>query len=471
MRRGLGRLRDGRFERVPAADDLGSDAIQALFEDREGSLWIGTGSGGLHRLKDVAFTGIGRRTACRAIRPGRVRGRRGRIWIGGDGGLDLVSEGRAALPGPGRPAGRGRPRHCRRPRGELLGGHLPGPLAAVRNGRATLFTTREGLSDNRVLTPARGPRGRPLDRHLIRGLNRLQDGRITAYTQAAGFRNDRIYALHEDRSGDLWIGTKDGLHRFAGGRVEALLPRAGAPSGSVFSFSEDAAGTLWIGASEGLFRYHAGALHGLHQLGGTAGGRHLHRARRPARQPLGVQQGAAAPPQGRAGPLRHRAQGSHPLAGLRGGGRHAELGMQRRRPARRAGSRDGRLWFPTVRGVAVIRSGPPAAQPGAAAGDPRGDHSRASAASRPAARSGCRLGTDRFRDPLHRAQPGRSREGALPLPAGRVRPGLGRGRGPRSADYTNLPPGAYTFRVTASNDEGVWNEAGARRSGVVPARL
>ena len=31
----------------------------------------------------------------------------------------------------------------------------------------------------------------------------------------------------------------------------------------------------------------------------------------------------------------------------------------------------------------------------------------------------------------------------------------------RSAAYTNLPPGRYRFRVIASNNDGVWNEAGA----------
>jgi signal transduction histidine kinase len=31
----------------------------------------------------------------------------------------------------------------------------------------------------------------------------------------------------------------------------------------------------------------------------------------------------------------------------------------------------------------------------------------------------------------------------------------------RVAYYTNVPPGRYSFRVIASNDEGVWNESGA----------
>ncbi len=32
----------------------------------------------------------------------------------------------------------------------------------------------------------------------------------------------------------------------------------------------------------------------------------------------------------------------------------------------------------------------------------------------------------------------------------------------RSAFYTQLPPGRYTFRVAAANEDGVWNEAGAK---------
>ena len=31
----------------------------------------------------------------------------------------------------------------------------------------------------------------------------------------------------------------------------------------------------------------------------------------------------------------------------------------------------------------------------------------------------------------------------------------------RTAFYTNIPPGRYTFRVTACNNDGVWNETGA----------
>src|SRR4029077_10372289 len=31
----------------------------------------------------------------------------------------------------------------------------------------------------------------------------------------------------------------------------------------------------------------------------------------------------------------------------------------------------------------------------------------------------------------------------------------------RTLNYTNIPAGSYTFRVVASNNDGVWNETGA----------
>jgi len=31
----------------------------------------------------------------------------------------------------------------------------------------------------------------------------------------------------------------------------------------------------------------------------------------------------------------------------------------------------------------------------------------------------------------------------------------------RKAGYTNISPGEYTFRVKASNNDGIWNEEGA----------
>jgi two-component system cell cycle sensor histidine kinase/response regulator CckA len=52
--RGLGRYQNGTYEFLERADGLGSDYVNALAEDHEGSLWIGT-RGGVSQLADVKF--------------------------------------------------------------------------------------------------------------------------------------------------------------------------------------------------------------------------------------------------------------------------------------------------------------------------------------------------------------------------------------------------------------------------------
>ena len=468
-RRGLGRLRDGRFESAPLADELAGDSIPTLFEDREGSLWVGTGSGGLHRLKDVAFTGYGRAAGLSGSPVWAVlEDSRGRVWIGSDGGLDLLDGGRAA-PFPGPPDLRGEVvRAIAEDReGSFWIGTYRGLYrlqSGLRGGRVSLYTTAEGLSDNRVLTLLEDREG-ALWAGTYQGLNRLQDGRVTVYTHDDGLLNDRIFALHQDRSGALWIGTKEGLNRLAGGRIEAFPPRTGGPAGSVFSLQEDAEGTLWIGAADGLFRYRGGTFTAFTPAEGLPEGgvllvlddglgnlwvcnKGLLRIRKDDLATFATQRATQRAAQ-RKGRIRSRAFGAAdgmPSSECSGVGRPAGLR-----------SRDGRVWFPTVRGVAVAH---PAHLPLNRVPPPVVVEEITAGSRSFPARGEVRLppGTDRFQiryTALSFADPANvlfrhKLEGFDPdwVEAGAR----------RSADYTNLPPGAYTFRVAACNDDGLWSE-------------
>ena len=57
----MSRFRDGRFSTLSTRDGLSNDFVRALLSDREGSLLIGTYSGGLSRLRDGKFTAYSRR--------------------------------------------------------------------------------------------------------------------------------------------------------------------------------------------------------------------------------------------------------------------------------------------------------------------------------------------------------------------------------------------------------------------------
>ena len=69
--------------------------------------------------------------------------------------------------------------------------------------------------------------------------------------------------------------------------------------------------------------------------------------------------------------------------------------------------------------------------------------------------------SSRSGDRLYRSQPGRAGEDPFSRQAGRPRSRLaGRRQSNGKAFYTDLPPRNYRFRVIASNNSGVWNEAG-----------
>ena len=58
---GLARVAAGKLQRLPATDPLARASVLALMEDREGNLWVGTETDGLHILRDQRFRMIGTR--------------------------------------------------------------------------------------------------------------------------------------------------------------------------------------------------------------------------------------------------------------------------------------------------------------------------------------------------------------------------------------------------------------------------
>jgi len=159
--------------------------------------------------------------------------------------------------------------------------------------------------------------------------------------------------LHFDRAGRLWAATTSGLWRFAPGDTHRFTRRDGLPTDHMRQIHEDREGTLWIGTyGGGLVRWREGRFttlgrrHGLLDdvvsvvleddydnfwLGGNRGIQRLSRVqanecldgRRPGVDVVGYA--------GESGLLNPEGSG---WPGLR--------------------SRDGRLWFPTFDGLAVV---------------------------------------------------------------------------------------------------------------------
>ena len=91
------------------------------------------------------------------------------------------------------------------------------------------------------------------------GLSRHEAGTFRTYTTADGLAGDQIQALHEDRTGALWIGASvPGLTRFKDGTFQRFGVAEGLPDVPVKAIADDAEGNLWIGTLGGLTRFKDG---------------------------------------------------------------------------------------------------------------------------------------------------------------------------------------------------------------------
>ena len=208
---GIVRLDGGRFETFSTREGLSYDRVKALAFDREGSLWIGTDGGGLNRLRTGIFTPYGRPEGLAADMINAVyEDAGGALWIGSE------EDG----------------------------------LVRYANGKFTPFTAADGLDNKMVVSLYGNKEGTLCVGTYGGGLYRLQDGRFTHYTSADGLPSDEVSALYDDGAGTLWIGTNGGIARLSGGRFTTITTEDGLASPYVISLAPGHNG-LWIGTYGG----------------------------------------------------------------------------------------------------------------------------------------------------------------------------------------------------------------------------
>ena len=439
---GLHRLKRAPFRVYGTADGLADRNVYSVYEARDGAVWVGSFDGHTTRIGPEGVTNS------RVSRAGSywiksiLQDRAGRLWVGDATGVQLC-----ALPAM----------RCARPASDPIGAASVHAIHEDTAG-ALWFGSDAGLfrlddAGWRRWSEAEGAPPPPVrvfqqtrDGALWMGtagggLARHHRGRFRRVTTADGLPFDHVRSLHEDADGWLWVGTEGrGLARLdprawgeAGrrGRIVTVRARDGLFDEVIHQILPDDFGRLWMSTNRGIFWVDR-------------------------RELLAFADGRVA---------RIHSTGYTERDGLRN--REANGGSQ---PAGTR-TRDGRLWFPTQDGVAVVdpsrirgnRVAPPVAIEQVVAGG---------TARRPGAEA-LSLGTTE-RDlqidytALSFLAPSnvRFRYRLAPYDAGWVDAGSR-----RTAFYTRVPPGRYTFRVIASNNDGVWNEQGAALALVLAPHL
>ncbi|HSR32931.1 MAG TPA: two-component regulator propeller domain-containing protein, partial [Anaerolineae bacterium] len=252
------------------SESLSSDSVSALLVDRQGDLWIGTAGGGLNRLAlskvggsdPVAGTFVRYRhdpdnpdSLSNDMVLSILEDSAGNVWVGTLDGLDRFDPSADS----GQPKNQVSFTHYR---------HDPeDPQSLSENVILSLHEDRSNVlwvgtvdGANRFnrredqfihYRKDRDPPEEPT--YGLDVSSRLQD------PQPSILSDGRVLAVHEDRAGELWIGTFDGgLNRLdrLSGKLSVYRHDPADPtslsSNEVGAVYEDRAGILWVGTGNGF---------------------------------------------------------------------------------------------------------------------------------------------------------------------------------------------------------------------------
>jgi signal transduction histidine kinase/ligand-binding sensor domain-containing protein len=445
-------------ERLQLADGR----VHALLEDRERNVWVGTNAG-LHRfsranvVRDIAPQCVQDEYLAAAIVPGdngslwlacgdladaylaeardgavasrqtapfftaAHRDDEGTIWVGGPTALGHLENGRVvSTPLPAEVFDRPIQGLTRDADGALWASVTRRGTYRVADGRWLKNGGLDALPDEWALVQAVEEGGTLWFGYPNNRIARIKDGVVELFDAVHGLDVGNPLAILA-REGEVWVGGELGFARFDGARFVAIRDTANAPLKGVSGIVKTRAGDLWLNGAAGI----------------------THVAREEVEQ-------VVRDPDHR---LRHETF-DH-LDGVPG------TAVQLRPQPSAIETTDGRLWFSTTGGIVSI------------------DPTRIVRNSLPPAVTIWSLTSGGERRPNlgeHLQLPVHTTDlqieytaGSLTVPE-RVRfryklEGFDRDwqdvGARREALYTNVGPGRYTFRVAASNNDGVWNDTGA----------
>ena len=464
---GLVRWRDGQIATLEKNLFDGGD-LRAFYEDDEGSLWIGSTGVGLLRLRDPKFAPLGEPEGLQGNLTWSITPRsKGGLWVGTDAGLSRYADGKFEhIQGPhGHENIRVRA-VIEAHNGIVWAGTDGAGVYRYDGSHITVFDRSRGLSGANVTAIEEDRHGRIWIGSNV-GLDRIDGDKVVSMTAVTGGSSAYgVGLIHEDRAGKLWVATEaHGLFMFDGQHTRQFGLADGLPSNWVISLYEDERGVIWLGTTDGLAVWRDDKIVSLARSAGPLGETILQLLEDDAHQIwVTTNKGLISVARDDLDRLASGQQASGPasppsihLYGIPDGLRSAEFDGGNSSPGCR--TEDGILWFPSIRGI--VRVNP------------------------------LHIATNMLPPPVHVERvvvDGKPQPLDQPID---IAPGSHQlqfdytalsmlvpqalhfkyrldgfdrewteAGNRRTAYYTGLAPGAYTFRVLASNNDGVWNTGG-----------
>jgi diguanylate cyclase (GGDEF)-like protein len=427
--KGINRLRQDVIKTYSVKDGLIHSEVYPLYRDSRDAIWIGTIKG-LSIYQNGRFETVKLKPTTEDVpkhtkwKDGKMsvqslfEDSKGKMWIGVSGGVFLIENDQAIM----LPESEGH--HIfsiqEDKSGNIWAAGNKGILRLNNYQITAFYTSEDGLPNSYMTTIHEDSQGR-LWFGGLGGLSEFKDGKFINYTKKEGLAGNYVRSIYEDQDGILWIGTYDeGLSRLKNGEFVNYRAENGLYNNGVFAIEEDKRGNFWISSNSGIYRVNR------NQLNNFADGK----VTKISSTGYGKEDGM----------LNSECNGGRQPASLT--------------------DKDGNFWFPTQNGVVVINPDleahntlPPSVVIESATIERKltdvhkGLFIEAGQKNIEIKFTGISLIKSdqiKFKYKLE----GHDSDW---IDAGTR----------RTAYYSYLPPGNYTFRVTAANSDGIWNAEGA----------
>ena len=249
---GLVRLQPRRFSVL--GESTLTAPVYSICEDHLGSIWVGSSFGGVYRFEGTNAIRYGASDLPLTDVWSLFEDSRSNLWVGtsAHGVYQFRGDHFVSMFDRSQISDRVNAIYEDR-KGRIWFGHWSG-LACYADGQLSRVPMPRFSDDYEVVAIAADGQDRLWLGTKGAGLFCLQDGRFSAFTVTNGLLSNLAWSLFVDRNDTLWVGTADGgLSCWRDGRFVNFTTRDGLADQTVCHILEDSQGRFWFSSPHGVF--------------------------------------------------------------------------------------------------------------------------------------------------------------------------------------------------------------------------
>ena len=251
---GLSRFRDGQFAHFNKQSGLPDDFVWTMCEDSRGQLWIGTYGGLCRRIGDRFEFENNSEGASYEMVFCITEDRDKNIWIGTKEGLAQLNHRLfEAYTKKNGLSHNNAIALCEDINGRMLISTWGGGLNTLQNGQCISYNQTNNLPYDVLLSVYQARDGTVwLGTDYDGGIYQMRGTNFVNFGREFGIVDNAIRVFQEDRSGTLWVGSSGGLYAYREGKFRRFTKNDGLPDNTIRALYEDSRGRLWVGTARGL---------------------------------------------------------------------------------------------------------------------------------------------------------------------------------------------------------------------------